>query len=160
MAVHRRSVHAASSARRCAAARWWLDALLSRLLSGTMIGMALRRERDPELEPFRDGMAVLRSDNGEVAGYLWTTLDEFWSPGRPLTWQQCVWYEVIWADGRRERVEEDYPPWTLVDEVRQGRVELEVGGEAATAATYTAEWLEGDARDKVRETYRIRDKDR
>lgn len=125
-----------------------------------MIGMALRRECDPELEPFRDGMAVLRSDDGEVAGYLSTTLDEFWSPGRPLTWQQCIWYEVIWADGRRERVEEDYPPWTLVNEVRQGRVELEVGGEPATAETYSVEWLKGDARVKARRTHGIRDRNR
>lgn len=117
--------------------------------------MALHIERHPDLEVFRDGIAVLRSNDGEIAGYLVTTLNEFWSPGRPLTWQQCVWYEVIWADGRRERVEEDYPPWTLVDEVRQGRVELEVGGVAATAATYLLEWMKGDARNKARETLGI-----
>lgn len=82
--------------------------------------MAVHRQRDPELEIFRDGVAVLRSDDGNIAGYLSTTLDHFWSPGRPLTWQQCVWFEVIWANGHCERVEEDYPPWTLVEEVRQG----------------------------------------
>lgn len=47
----------------------------TRCCHAPIIGMALRRERDPELEAFRDGVAVLRSDDGKVAGYPATTLD-------------------------------------------------------------------------------------
>jgi hypothetical protein len=44
---------------------------------------------------------------------------------RPMTWQERVWLLIAWSDGRRERIEEDYPPWSLVGEMRQGWLELE-----------------------------------
>ncbi|HTW14875.1 MAG TPA: hypothetical protein VMF51_07090 [Nocardioides sp.] len=79
----------------------------------------LRRERDLALDAFDRGCWVLRR-NGEIAGHVATTLSSFWSPGRPLTAQQWVWYVVVWADGARERAQEDYPPWNAVAELRSG----------------------------------------
>ena len=97
---------------------------------------------------------MLRTEDGDVAGYLATKVGKFWSPGRPLTWQECVWCLVTWVDGRREHIEEDNPPWTLVDEVRRGRVELETtpGGRAST---FVPEWLEGSARADAWQRYGI-----
>jgi len=63
---------------------------------------------------------------------------------------------VTWSDGRRERIEEDYPPWTLVEEVRQGRVELET--EPGTKpATFVVRWLSGDERSRAWARYGITD---
>jgi hypothetical protein len=56
------------------------------------LGMALRHGRDPALDPFREGVAVLRTEEGRVAGYIATKVGEFWSPSRPPTWQECVWW--------------------------------------------------------------------
>jgi hypothetical protein len=80
----------------------------------------LRRERDPRLEAFDRSCFVLRRD-GEVAGHVATTLSTFWSPGRPLTVQQWVWFVVVWADGQKQRSVEDYAPWTHVRDVWEGR---------------------------------------
>ena len=55
----------------------------------------------------REGVALLRTEDGQVAGHLAAIVDEFWSPGRPLTWQERVWWLVTWSDGRRDRIEED-----------------------------------------------------
>jgi hypothetical protein len=114
----------------------------------------LRRERDPALDRFREGVAVLRSEDGQIAGHLATVVDGFWSPFRPLTWQERVWWLVTWSDGRRERIEEDYSHWTIVEEVRRGQVELEVGPRAETAI-FTVEWLEGEARSTAWASYGI-----
>jgi hypothetical protein len=117
--------------------------------------VALRHERDPALDPFREGVATLRTEDGQVAGYLAAIVDEFWSPGRPLTWQERVWWLVTWSDGRRDRIEEDYPPWIIVDEVRRGRVELETTP-GAVASTFIPEWLEGEDRADAWRRYGIR----
>jgi len=73
-------------------------------------------EPDPSLGPFRGGVAVLRRDRG-LAGHVATDIKTFWAPfGFSLRRQWYFWYSVVWADGRRERPEEDYPPWTVVAE--------------------------------------------
>jgi len=104
----------------------------------------LKRERDPALEVFDRGCLILRRD-GVFAGHVATTLSSFWSPGRPFTMQQWVWYLVVWADGERERPQEDYPPWTTVDEIQNGGfLWLDDG---PRGGEYVAEWLpEPDAR--------------
>ena len=61
---------------------------------------------------------------------------------------------VTWSDGRRDRIEEDYPPWTIVDEVRRGRVELETTP-GAVASTFILEWLQGDDRAEAWRRYGI-----
>ena len=111
--------------------------------------------RDPELDPFRDGVAALRDDDGHVVGYLATVVGHFWTPFQPLTRQECVWWLVTWTDGRRNRIEEDYPPWTLVDEVREGYAELEVSPQEDRR--FSIEWLEGDARAEAWQRYGILD---
>lgn len=100
--------------------------------------------KDPELDLFRNGIALLRDADGHAAGYLATIVNHFWTPFRPLTWQERVWWLVTWNDGRRERIEEDYPPWTLVDEVRHGYAELEVS--PGVHQHFGIEWLHGGAR--------------
>lgn len=110
--------------------------------------VALRRERDPDLDPFRGGIAVLLEEDGTTAGYVATIVEEFWSPFRPLTWQERVWLLITWSDGRRERIEEDYPPWISVSEMRQGRLELE-RGPGGEPATFRVRWLEGDDREEA-----------
>ncbi|MDO8144055.1 hypothetical protein [Isoptericola sp. 178] len=104
-----------------------------------------RPRRDPALEPFDHGTVVLRRD-GEVAGHVATTLGTFWSPARPLTIQQCVWFLVVWADGVKEPPFEDYAPWTAVEEIRAGTFAWEDGPHRGT---YAATWLpraQGEAR--------------
>ena len=103
----------------------------------------LKRERDERLAPFDRGCLVLRRD-GRIAGHVVTTLGTFWSPGRPLTVQQWVWLVVVWADGQKERAEEDYPPWTYVREIWDGVFVWP--GPAPRGGEYTAEWLPDDER--------------
>ncbi|GAA1987766.1 hypothetical protein GCM10009718_26590 [Isoptericola halotolerans] len=106
----------------------------------------LRRVSDPGLRDFDRGCFVLQRD-GEVAGHAATLVGEFWSPGRPLTIQQNVWIVVVWADGGgREHSFEDYPPWTVVSEIRGGSFSWDDG---PRSGTYTATRLpdaEADAR--------------
>ena len=71
------------------------------------------------LDQFRGGLAVLR-DRGEVAGYVATAVEPMWSPFRPYRRPEQVWLLVSWADDSRERIFEDYPPWTAVAELREG----------------------------------------
>ena len=117
--------------------------------------MPRKVSHDPQLDPFRDGVAILRDSDGQVAGYLATIVDQFWTPFRPLTWQERVWWLVTWADGRRDRIEEDYPPWTLVQEVRKGYAELEIN--PGRDQRFQVQWLEGDARAEAWSHYGILD---
>lgn len=57
-----------------------------------------------------------------------TALGSFWSPGRPFTLQDRVWLTVVWADGEREDPIEDYPPWSVVADVRAGHFRHEAPG--------------------------------
>jgi hypothetical protein len=104
----------------------------------------LKQERDVRLDVFDRGCLVLRRD-GEIAGHVATTLGTFWSPGRPLTMQQCVWFVVVWADGEKEPAVEDYPPWTYVHEIREGRFDWPDGG--PRSGEYGAEWLPWEERE-------------
>ena len=104
----------------------------------------LRREHDPALDVFDKGCLVLRRD-GEVTGHVGTTLGTFWSTSRPLTWQQWVWFKVVWADGVVEDSFEDYPPWTVVTEVLNGTFTWDEKG--PHRGEHTAEWLpDGESR--------------
>jgi hypothetical protein len=96
-----------------------------------------KRERDPALDVFDRGCLTLRRE-GEVAGHVATSLGTFWSPSRPLTVQQQVWLVVVWADGEREPSIEDYPPWSVVTEIKAGTFTWDHG---PRSGTYTATWL-------------------
>ncbi|HKE65571.1 MAG TPA: hypothetical protein VKB59_13120 [Micromonosporaceae bacterium] len=104
---------------------------------------------DPGLDPFRDGIAVLRRD-GVVDGHIASTVGTFWSPSRPLCWQWWVWFVVVWSDGRRERSFEDYPPWTTVREMQSGFFEWTDGDR------YDIEWLAEPDRQRVRDELALR----
>ena len=106
--------------------------------------------RDPALDDFREGIAVLRQD-GVVVGYVATIVESMWAPFRR---QERVWLLVTWADGRRERIDEDYEPWIAVKELREGHFRWDSHqGEV----DYTAEWLRGDERDRLWQAYGIHD---
>jgi hypothetical protein len=93
---------------------------------------------DPMLDPFRQGIAVLRR-NGELAGYVATMVGTFWSPSHPLSRQWWIWLTVVWANGDHEPPFEDYPPWTSVREIHSGTFTWDEGD--ARRGEYTAEWL-------------------
>jgi hypothetical protein len=96
-----------------------------------------RRDRDPALDVFDRGCLVLRRD-GDVVGHVATSLGTFWSPARPLTIQQQVWLVLVWADGEREPIIEDYPPWSVVAEINDGVFTWDDGPHSGT---YSAAWL-------------------
>jgi hypothetical protein len=98
----------------------------------------LKRERDVRLDAFDRGCLVLRRD-GKTAGHIASKLDTFWSPGRPLTVQQCVWLVVVWADGEKEPEVEDYPPWTVAQGIWNGVFVWDDPG--PRGGEYTVEWV-------------------
>lgn len=122
--------------------------LVSRLVDGPASGDGdVPRDR---LVDFREGIAALRQD-GALAGYVATIVEAMWVPFRR---DERVWLLVTWADGRRERIEEDYQPWISVAELREGHfVWQSPGGEV----DFEAEWLSGAERDRAWESYGIHD---
>ena len=100
---------------------------------------------DPALDPFRNGVAVLRRD-GQVAGHVATTVGTFWGPfSLTLRLQWWVWYIVVWANGDRERSQEDYPPWIVVTEMQAGTFTWEEND--IHRGQYTVEWLRESERE-------------
>jgi hypothetical protein len=92
---------------------------------------------DEALEPFRDGVAELRQ-NDAIVGHLATQVEQFWGLGGR---QERVWLLISWSDGRRERIAEDYPPWTSVDELRAGFLRWSVDAQELELKVV---WLQGD----------------
>jgi hypothetical protein len=74
-----------------------------------------------ELAIFDRGVFEL-SDSTGVVGHVATLVERVWSP---LRRHHQVWLLITWADGRRERVFEDYQPWTAVSELRSGALSWE-----------------------------------
>ena len=112
---------------------------------------------DPALDPFRGGVAVLRRD-GELAGHVATQVGTFWAPfsfSRRRQW--WVWFIVVWANGDREPLDEDYPPWTVVREMSSGTFSWEE--DDAHRGEYTVEWLPEEARQKALVALGIRPED-
>jgi hypothetical protein len=105
------------------------------------------------LDQFRGGLAVLR-DRGEVVGYVATVVEPMWPPFRPLRRQERVWLLVSWTDGSRERIFEDYLPWTSVAELREGHLSWDSpDGEVDLQAS----WLAGKDREQAWPRYGILD---
>jgi hypothetical protein len=98
----------------------------------------LKHDHDSALDVFDQGCLVLRR-NGQKAGHVATALSTFWSPGRPFTMQDWVWFIVVWSNGERERSFEDYPPWTFVNEIQNGVFVWHDGN--SHSGEYSAEWL-------------------
>jgi hypothetical protein len=100
---------------------------------------------DPALNPFRGGVAVLTRD-GEVAGHVATNVKTFWAPfSFSLRRQWWVWYVVVWANGDRERSEEDYPPWSVVAEMQSGTFTWDA--DDVHHGHYAVGWLTNSERD-------------
>jgi hypothetical protein len=112
---------------------------------GASIVAAVSPDPDPSLDPFVDGLGVL-SRGGVFAGHVATTRGEFRTLfSRKRQW--WIWSIVIWADGRRELPEEDYPPWTTVTEMKKGILEV-FSPDETRAGRYDFEWLSAhDARE-------------
>lgn len=116
------------------------------------MGLIKPPKPDPALEVFDDGVGVL-SQNGEIAGHVFTSRSWFWSPSTPLRKQWWVWYIVVWVDASRERSEEDYPPWTTVKQMQGGY--LEWVSTDARQGRYDLQWLDEHAAGLVRERLKI-----
>lgn len=102
---------------------------------------------DPALDAFRQGVASLRY-RGELAGHVATSVEPIWAPFRR---QERVWLLVTWPDGRRE-IDEDYKPWTVVDQLRHGQLTWTT---ARGDLEFEAEWLGGVAREEAWQRFGI-----
>jgi hypothetical protein len=99
-----------------------------------------KRQIEPRLEPFRARLVELRRE-GEVVGHIATRVRSFWSPFS-FRRNECVWFTIIWADGRRENPFEDYaPPWPTIEQLEHGRFIWDRG---AHQGEYDAEMLDTD----------------
>jgi hypothetical protein len=105
---------------------------------------------DDELGPLRDAVAELRLE-GSVVEHLATQVERFWGVGGR---QERVWLLITWTNERRERIEEDYPPWTLVEEVRGGSLRWTVDGQQVEL---DVAWLRGDQSREALRRYGIRE---
>lgn len=102
---------------------------------------------DPALDAFRQGVASLRY-RGELAGHVATSVEPIWAPFRR---QERVWLLVTWPDGR-QAINEDYEPWTVVDQLRHGQLTLTTAG---GDLEFEAEWLSGVAREEAWQRFGI-----
>jgi len=94
-----------------------------------------------DLGTFHNGVAVLRQGT-DMIGHVATIVDSF--RGLLLARGTRVWLLVTWLDGTRERIEEDYPPWTSVAELSDGHLTWDRNGQEQD---FMAEWLSGQERD-------------
>jgi hypothetical protein len=101
------------------------------------------RDGEPDLGIFADGLAVLRQGTS-VVGHVATIVDSF--RGLFLIKEARVWLLVTWLDGTRERIEEDYRPWTAVAELLNGHFTVEREGREQR---FEVEWLSGVERDRA-----------
>lgn len=113
------------------------------------------QQPEPDLAPFNDGIAVLRRD-GEVCGWVATSVGHFRSICWPLKRQTWVWFVVVWANGDRERSFEDYPPWTAVLELPEGTFNWDGAGHEGD---YQADWLPAEEASATREALGLTDAD-
>ncbi len=105
--------------------------------------------RDPRLDPFRNAVWEL-SRGARVEAHL--TCRVIPTRSFPNVWarSELLWYQVVWADGRRERPGEDHgPAWTVVGGLEEGRFV----NDDLRSFTYDARRLEGDERDRLWEAY-------
>ena len=88
-----------------------------------------------------DGAIAELVDGERVAG--WVALRS--EPYRDLllTEHTCCWLLFSWADGSIE-IEEDFPPYALVPELRSG-----TWVEEERDASYSVRWVEGERRSEL-----------
>jgi len=112
--------------------------------------VARRWSADPALDVFREGIAALFL-NGVLAGHVATIVEPMWAPFRR---QERVWLLVTWANGRRDRIGEDYEPWTYVRELRDDHL---VWPSDEGEVDFEARWLEGQERETAWHRFGITD---
>jgi hypothetical protein len=101
------------------------------------------KDNQLDLGTFHNGVAVLRQGTA-VMGHVATIVDSF--RGLFLVQGKRVWLLVTWLDGTRERIEEDYQPWTSVVELSDGHFTWDRNGEVQD---FEATWLSGQDRDRA-----------
>lgn len=80
------------------------------------------------------------SRDGRTVGHVATILRTFWSPFSPFRMQWWVWYIVVWSDGAREPSTEDYPPFSTVNEMKTGYMEI-LSHDPSRRGHYDFAWL-------------------
>lgn len=116
-----------------------------------------RREPEPEpaLAPFRGGVAILRRDD-KFCGHIASEVSQFQARPRNGWW---VWFVILWVDGTKDRLIEDYAPWTYVTEMQQGFIDY-AGGmlmmDKTRAGVYDVEWVPVSEAARVRAEVGIR----
>lgn len=98
---------------------------------------------DPSLDLFRDGLAILSVD-GEFAGHIATEVGKFWGFSRLCGLQWDVRMVVVWADGTKTNLVEDYPPWSYVTEMKAGYLDWINGPVTARHQRYDVRFLPSD----------------
>lgn len=112
-------------------------------------------EPDPDIERFRDGLVALYRD-GEHAGYVATSLSTFVTPfSRRKQW--WVWFVVVFSDGTRHNLIEDYPPWTYVRDMLDGYFDWEQS--TADEGPFSVEWMSPDEAQRLRAELNIKPED-
>ncbi|WP_460705103.1 hypothetical protein [Myceligenerans halotolerans] len=100
-------------------------------------------------------MAILRRD-GEFRGHIASKVSQFWGRPRNKWW---VWFVIVWADGSKDRLIEDYAPWTYVKEMQQGFIDY-AGGmlmmDKTRIGVYEVDWVPASDAVRVRTELGIR----
>jgi hypothetical protein len=106
---------------------------------------------DPSLAPFHDGLAELKRE-GAVVGHIATSVSTFWSPFSPLSRQWWVWSVIVWSNGKKEPALEDYPSWSYVADMKNGKFQWE-------NTSFDVEWLPRSEARRLREKLNIKAED-
>ncbi|MGA4508133.1 hypothetical protein ACQB6R_03770 [Propionibacteriaceae bacterium G1746] len=131
-----------SSARRRSLASW-VQARLDRWWDSKEAPLPAVELQDPTLSVFDDGVAELFRD-GQLHGHLFTRREAFWSPGFGKSTRWSVYLRIVWLDGTRSSLEEDYGMrWALVPEIECGRLEHQ-------GLVYGVRWLPCSAAQALR----------
>lgn len=121
-----------------------------------MTRWAKEPEPDPDIERFRDGLVSLRHA-GEHAGYVATHVCTFTTPPFFRQKQWWVWLIVIFNDGSRHNMIEDYPPWSYVREMLDGHFDW--ADSSTDEEHFTVEWLPPDEAKRLRGELNIKPED-
>lgn len=105
----------------------------------------------PDLDLFRDAVASVHLDGSHV-GYLATKVEAMRS-GLLLRRGERVWLLLTRLDGTLD-IQEDYPPWTYVLELRDGHVNWS-WTQGGPDADYEVRWLSGSEREEAWTQYGI-----
>lgn len=122
----------------------WANGVLDRWWERKEAPQPAPELQDPNLAAFDDGVAELFRE-GCLQGHLHTRREPFWSPGFGNSTRWSVYLRIVWLDGSRSSLQEDYGPrWGTVVEVEAGQLEFD-------GSVYDVRWLPPDSAHAVRE---------